>query len=258
MIEKRCVGISVRGAGHKKSNMPCQDAGRVRFTPQGILIAAVADGAGSARHSEVGAAIAVDAAMVKLEERFSVEELSGTDHDFRECLLDVTRVARQQVIDEARRLGVEKEDLACTLILCVASGTQVVVFHIGDGAVVVRTMDGVLQTLSAPANGEYFNETDFLTQPNFDACGRFSSCVGKLSDVAIITDGLELVAIDLRTFAPFDRFFNPLMDFFRQAESGDDIKMQIEEFLQSPLLCERTDDDLTLALASWIPKLSQE
>lgn len=253
MIDKRCVAISVRGSGHKKSDTPCQDAGRLEFTASGILIVAVSDGAGSARYSEAGARIAVDAAMDKLAEQYFGEELSTMGSDLEESLREIVRVARQQVIDEAKRLGAEKEDLACTLILCVASSEQVAVFHIGDGAVVVRETNGVLQTLSAPANGAYLDETDFLTQANFDECGRFSSCLCNLSDIAVITDGLELVAINLKTHTPFEGFFNPLMNFFREAESSDSAKMQLEVFLQSPQICERADDDLTLALASWIP-----
>lgn len=253
MIDKRCLGISVRGASHKKLDIPCQDAGRLEFTSHGILIVAVADGAGSARYSETGARIAVDTAMDKLGERFVDEELSGTKTDLEESLLEIVKVARQQVIDEAQRLGVEKEDLACTLILCVASSTRIAVFHIGDGAVVIRTTDRMLQTLSAPANGAYLNETDFLTQTNFDECGRFSSCICDLSDIAVITDGLELVSINLKTHVPFEGFFNPLINFFREAESCDSAKVQLEAFLQSSQISERVDDDLTLVLASWIP-----
>ncbi|TPW10016.1 MAG: Serine/threonine protein phosphatase, partial [Halothiobacillaceae bacterium] len=237
---------------HKKRGVPCQDVGEVQFTPQGMLIVAVADGAGSALHSELGASIAVDAAMLGLAERFSTEELVGTEHDTRELLRDVAREARQQVINAAHKLDVEKGQLACTLILCVASRTRVVVLHIGDGAVVIRMVDGGLQTLSAPVNGEYFNETHFLTDDTFDACGRFSACFGLPQEIAVITDGLELTAIDIKTYVPFAPFFNPLMDFFRDAESSDFARMEIEALLQSPRVAERTSDDLTLILASWM------
>src|SRR4028119_2107946 len=54
------VGASVIGTSHEKRSQPCQDAHCWRLLPHGVLVASVADGAGSAALAEVGAKIAVE------------------------------------------------------------------------------------------------------------------------------------------------------------------------------------------------------
>ena len=54
----RHVAASVQGASHVRSGVPCQDFSTVAAVPAGGVLLAYADGAGSARHAEVGAGIA--------------------------------------------------------------------------------------------------------------------------------------------------------------------------------------------------------
>ena len=56
----RTVAVSEVGASHLKDDLPCQDACRVHVTPS-TLIACVADGAGSGKHSAIGSRAAVNA-----------------------------------------------------------------------------------------------------------------------------------------------------------------------------------------------------
>lgn len=62
----RVIGRSVAGSAHVARNLPCQDALAWRELPDGRLILAVADGAGSAARSELGAAAAVEAMVEAL------------------------------------------------------------------------------------------------------------------------------------------------------------------------------------------------
>ena len=57
----RALGASVRGTSHEKTGQPCQDAHCLELLPDGSLVAAVADGAGSAALGEVGAGVVADA-----------------------------------------------------------------------------------------------------------------------------------------------------------------------------------------------------
>ena len=59
----RMAAASVRGVGHVRNGQDCQDAHHWVETPSGILVAAVADGAGSAAVAEVGSALASRAAV---------------------------------------------------------------------------------------------------------------------------------------------------------------------------------------------------
>jgi serine/threonine protein phosphatase PrpC len=59
----RVVGTSVVGASHHKSQTPCQDTCDYRFCTlagERALVIAIADGAGSAKASEVGSQQAVE------------------------------------------------------------------------------------------------------------------------------------------------------------------------------------------------------
>ena len=61
-----------------------------------------------------------------------------------------------------------------------------------------------------------------------------------------MTDGLQLVAIELATATPHPGFFDPLMRWASSDDANDD---ELADFLASPRLAERTDDDLTIAIA---------
>src|SRR5512138_193142 len=57
------IGAAVQGLSHQRQGLPCQDALKYHCLPGGILLAALADGAGSAVHAELGAQAAVEAAV---------------------------------------------------------------------------------------------------------------------------------------------------------------------------------------------------
>ncbi|MBC8229713.1 SUMF1/EgtB/PvdO family nonheme iron enzyme [bacterium] len=67
----KVLGASVRGTSHTKSGQPCQDAHAWVKLPDGTLVAAVSDGAGSAALAEVGADSAVKAAVRVLESKLT-------------------------------------------------------------------------------------------------------------------------------------------------------------------------------------------
>jgi serine/threonine protein phosphatase PrpC len=62
----RFLGVSVQGTSHLEKNTPCQDAHTCLQTPNGELLLAVADGAGSAERSQEGAQLAVKQAVSTL------------------------------------------------------------------------------------------------------------------------------------------------------------------------------------------------
>ena len=54
--------LSKQGTSHRDANPPvvCQDANKVIRLENGWVVAAIADGVGSSKHSEIGAQIAVE------------------------------------------------------------------------------------------------------------------------------------------------------------------------------------------------------
>ena len=208
---------SRQGAGHLKDGTPNQDSVVVATPFLGrlgsVAIMAVSDGAGSARYSQLGSHAACAAAVTSLDRQLERNPaIAVKKHLLRSALQRAVRSARRSVMETAqssrRSAGaVNVNDYACTVMLALASERLVGVAHVGDGCVVAG--DGnEWRLLSAPDNGEFANETKFLTNPR--NLPRITVASG--SDVkcaAVITDGLQDVALSRGT-VPYDRFWTPL------------------------------------------------
>ncbi len=229
----RALGASVAGSGHRARGVGCEDASAVEVLADGSLLIAVADGAGSAPRASEGSWRAVAAATEAMR--------AGVPLD------DVMCGARRALapIGDDERLG----DFATTLLVVRASADRIETAQVGDGAVVVRR-GGELEVLAPDEKGEYLNETVFLTSDSWAEHLRVACVDGDGVDgVAALTDGLQLVALDLSTGVPHAPFFAPFFSFV--AEDGD--VAQLESFLGSDRVGERTDDDVTLVVAALVP-----
>jgi len=239
----RVVAASVQGSRHERLGQPCQDAYAYEATPSGALIVAVADGAGSARYAQQGAQSAVQA----------VREFLRTTDCLTKGGLDKWRAIATQAIEAARRAIAEQaqqgeatvSDFATTLIGVVATPHAVATVQIGDGAVVLEDAQGQLHLLTHTRLGEYLNETVFITSEGALQHARFEYWEGEATHLAIFTDGLELLALQLPDATPYPPFFQPL---FRFVDSPESSPAQLEAFLRSERVRARTDDDLTLVL----------
>ena len=232
----RALGASVAGSGHRARGIGCEDACAFSVTDDGALLIAVADGAGSAPRSSEGSTRAVAAAMDALR--------SGAD------VCAVMHAARRSL--EPVAAGERMGDLATTLLVVrvAPSGGGIETAQVGDGAVVLRRDDGAMSVLAADAKGEYLNETVFVTSEGWLDALRVETVPSDGVDaLAVLTDGLQLVALDLATGAPHAPFFAPFFSFV--ADDGD--VAQLEAFLGSDRVGERTDDDVTLVVATLLP-----
>jgi hypothetical protein len=98
----RVTGTAVRGISHERLGMPCQDAQGFRVLPDGTLIVALADGAGSAAYSDQGAQRAVESALEWLGNYLNPGlPLDDAGWDF--MLRETFRAARESVLDLAER-----------------------------------------------------------------------------------------------------------------------------------------------------------
>lgn len=138
-------------------------------------------------------------------------------------------------------------DFATTLLLAVVTTQWVAVAQVGDGAAVIHDAAGVLQSLTVPDHGEYLNETVFVTSSDYLERAQYATYRHDgLRGVALLTDGLEMLALDLATNAAHAPFFAPLFAF---AAVPDATEEELTAFLDSERVCARTDDDKTLVLA---------
>jgi serine/threonine protein phosphatase PrpC len=246
----RVVAASVGGTSHLRNNQLCQDAHHWQILPDNVLVAAVADGAGSAVSGKLGAMVAVEAAIENISVKQFTRRTLDDDEEVRSLLNDAIVAAKQAVEDEAAACGCLSQDLATTLIITIATPQLAAVVQIGDGMAVARDNMGNLLALTMPDNGEYINVTTFLTSPNGLNTAQMKLWREAIVNVGVLTDGLQMLALNIAMGAPHKPFFFPLFDFAANAEDKEVAKDQLVRFLRSDRITQRTDDDLTLIIAA--------
>lgn len=243
----RVAAASVVGVSHEKTGQVCQDAHCWRTMP-GVLVAAVADGAGSAALGEHGAILAAQTVV----ETLVAQAESGwpqTEAEWRTLLRAAFEFTRTAVENEATARDAAVRDLATTLIALVATPTWIAVGQIGDGAVVCDHGDGLI-ALSNPPSDEYINQTTFLTTPDALDTLHVTLLQGAIASLAAFSDGLQRLALKMPDGTPHPPFFAPLFRFVAAEQAPEQAGAQLAAFLRSPKITERADDDLTLLLAT--------
>src|SRR5262249_55222157 len=105
--------------------------------------------------------------------------------------------------------GHDERDFSCTLLAALVDEKAAVFFQIGDGAIVYRAEDGRYVPALWPQSGEYANCTFFLTDA--DATKRVQAArAGGVHEVALLTDGLQGLALQYASRAAHGPFFAPM------------------------------------------------
>lgn len=211
-----------------------------------VLAAAVADGAGSAVHSREGARAVVRGILREAERYFAAAD-GLPDAAEAEGWLDAVRDA---IGEAAWARDAAPRDFAATLVAVLATETEAVVLHVGDGAAVVGDEAGGWEVASWPAGGEYAGTTYFVTDREPRLVVR--TLARRIDRIALFTDGIEHLVLEereRRAFAPFfDRRFAAIGG---AAGVGCDrtASRALRAYLRGPAVNARTDDDKSLVLA---------
>lgn len=234
-----------QGQSHRRAGIPCQDYGRLLMPDGETLIAAIADGAGSAPHSRLGARVAVEAALSEAKRRLELERFRDAG-DLSKLLGEVFPAVRTALADAANDNSLALGDLACTLTVIALTPGSVAAAQIGDGFVVARSGRGSYEMLIAPDRGEHANETSFVTDPDAEARLRLAVWEKEVQFLSAATDGLATVSLDQRLGQPHTNFFRPMDQFAHMSDGAGEIHDGIREFLASDRLAARVDDDVAL------------
>ena len=251
----RVAQASVIGTFHQISGLPCQDSSDHRIVEvgdQSYLIAVVSDGAGSAPYSDQGSSYACDA-MIGLVHKFICAG-SNLGQLTREVAVGwVSEVAEgvKKLAGESGRSGREYD---CTLLVAVVAREQAVFFQVGDGAIVTTHSDGEgWMWVFWPQHGEFVNSTNFVVSSDIKEILDFEPENHPIPEIALLTDGLENLVLQHGERLVHEPFFNSMMPWVRNSPAnGRDDKLceALKRYLLGPKICERTDDDKTLLLAS--------
>jgi hypothetical protein len=254
----RIALASATGTSHESNGSPCQDSAGLttadaRDGP--VLILAVSDGAGSASYSHLGSCLAVRT-FTRLARSFFVEggELSGIDRDLAR---DWMRETASVIAAVAETQGRPPRDYACTLLAAIVGPSHAAFVQVGDGAIVVShgDEDGWVYVFW-PQHGEYANTTNFIGSPDLDDVIDFDLAPRRIDELAIFSDGIENLVLHKAERSVHQGFFRDMIRPVRRSSAvglDDTLSEGLHRYLASPAICQRTDDDKTLVLATRIP-----
>jgi hypothetical protein len=245
----RHIAQSLQGPSHVKDGTPCQDSHRVRIHGEGpktTLIACVGDGAGSAKHSAIGSAIACETMLEHASHYLASEPLA--DLALEDVLLWCDDF-RNRVKLEAEQVGATTREFATTLCTAIIDDDLAVFFQIGDGAIILGN-DSLYGVVFWPQSGEYANTTNFLTADEYHHKLEFIKTPCRFNKLALMTDGLERLALKFDLQIPHTPFFDPLFRALAVSSDLPGLSEGLRSFLGSDSIHNRTDDDKTLVLAT--------
>ncbi len=253
----RTAYSSAPGTSHARTGTPCQDAGRcdVLLAADGteVLVASVADGAGSAARSEHGARLMVDAFQRAFGEAAQGAPDLGvlTEAHARDWLVTMQAAIARLAESE----GGDPAEYACTFLGAVVGATCAAFMQIGDGAIVVGDSDDGFHGhawIFWPQHGEFANSTFFVTMLDAAHHLRFEKRPGTLCELALFSDGMERLILDMRARIVHSPSLRPILGWLAATEPCRDGAPSdvLRAYLDSANVNRRTDDDKTLVMAT--------
>ncbi len=250
----RYASASAIGAAHLSQNTVCQDRLLCRAveTAEGeVLIAAVADGAGSTSDGQRGAEIACEffVSQVTAFLNSGNAAVSSLNIDFGKLWI---AHCQTKIAAAANAEKKKIRDFASTFVGAVVGENGAAFYQIGDGAAIFSA-SGKPESYRfaiAPLESEYVNMTDFITDQTAVERLRYVFIAERLEDLILFSDGIFAVAVDYQTNQPHEPFLIPMIAPLRKGSANAGLNQKLESFLASPKLNEKTDDDKTIVLAS--------
>ncbi len=145
--------------------------------------------------------------------------------------------AHQAICTEADNRAIDARQLACTLLFAVIGQRGAALGQIGDGAM-VEWRDGAYEQIFWPQSGEYVNTTNFITHPKFESFLDFSWRDCAIDELAMFTDGLQMLGLDYQQRRAHGPFFAPMFASLRARANPEDLTEPMRAFLKSPGLAE--------------------
>jgi hypothetical protein len=248
-----------RGAGDRNRASGERDAlpGRVRGSRRRlasgseVLVASLADGAGSAERADAGARLATSLSVEVVAE--ALADGAATVKDATALLRFAAEQARLAVAALAGHEEQDVADFASTLLVVLLHAEGGAIGQIGDGAVVARNGGGAWRPILWPDHGEYVNTTRFLTDADALDHLRVEHVAGCIENVCLFSDGLERLVLDLRARTAHAPFFDAVFKRFGNAAQpghAAQVSRELSELLGSEAVNSRTDDDKSILCAT--------
>ena len=219
-------GFSVRGKSHVTSNTVCQDSNKTGRLKSGYFMGIVADGVGSAAHSEIGSSLAVNSLYAYCNEY--IKRTSRTE-DIEAVMRAGYEYAMKEIQQYVEKNQGSIQEYDTTLSAVVYDGNSLVYGHAGDGGIMVRCQNGKSKTITQRQKGADGRSVRPLRS------GSASWEFGNISNegivaVLLVTDGmLDEVIQPVLINLPGSR-----MELARNQFSRDKVYVTATEFFMNP------------------------
>lgn len=206
--------VNEAGPSHRAAGLPCQDSFCVAHVAQGPLVAAVADGLGSARLSQVGSSVASHCAVHALTRELA--EAPGPDA-WCDALARAFSSAEKAVEATAAEQCADPGELDTTLCVVVYDGRCAAWGNAGDSGALCALTDGTYGRLTLQDRDEEGRVYPLC----FD--DRWSFGMARdVASVVLATDGvLECLAPPVLTAQGLEPIDTRIARMFLHPQPGD-------------------------------------
>lgn len=270
---------SIIGNGHILHGLPCQDSCTHKQLNDTWSIAVVADGAGSASHSDEGSNFVARNTAHCFEEVLARQEWNSaaqmpTPEAWREEALHALQIVRQRLTLYSENKGLNYSSLACTVLVALYSPFGILTTHIGDGRAAYSTAPNDWKALIEPFRGNEVNETVFITSNIWTTEGvekyvQTGIIKEDIRAFALLSDGCEKGSFEVNILddeqkkyhdpnRPYVRFFEPnvqgLLQLHKEQKTQEEINTIWGGFLtDGNKSFKHETDDKTMILGIVVP-----
>jgi len=243
----KVAGSSVTGFAHQAKGLPCQDKFWIyRAKDRKSAGIALADGAGSSLHAQIGAECVTTCVIPYIKDNFN--SLISNPEEARE---KIVKYLLFHLGSLALKHKVHITELACTLLFVYIERTKksvrFIAGHIGDGVIASSTKKEVT-ILSAPTRGEYANTTYFVTSEGvIPYCKIFTGLLQLPASFMIMSDGAA-ETLFVRKTAQINRAYYQQMLGWCDRYPQEKITTALHSNLKKGIFREVSADDCSICL----------
>lgn len=255
-------GTSLIGSSHVKKGSVCQDSNNALKLSNGWVVAAIADGVGSAKHSEIASKIAVDTVIDICNSRINKHTKFS---ELRDIILEAYREAEKRIEDYAEQQGDVITEYDTTLSMVIYDGEKIAYGHSGDGGIVGLSVDGEYKKITKPQKAE--DNICVIPLRAGENNWVIEEYEGQLASILLATDGVYdtffpylLRGQEVEVYVPLIRYFMDNSGIGINDDNIEEVKKSRIEFLESPAYSSVTDDKTVLVVFNpkIVPSLKEE
>ena len=250
----KVYGAKVQGPSHVQTNTPCQDAFSTGVSSDGQWVSmVVSDGAGSAARAEEGSQLVAKVLSEKLLEIAALLTTRVPGGWINDYVIQQVIHVRELLREKAGKDDIR--DFHCTLVAALVGPSGGFLIHIGDGSLISgnatpeaneeKKLHITINNQSKPENGEYANETFFITEKDWIKHLRISP-IGKTDWIMLATDGgcaLSLQNESVPHISNLQDIFKHLLKLPEESRSP-----AIQAWLETDGAKKLSNDDKTLVI----------